>query len=219
MTTSEETKLTMYKDLLLLMKKNSSVTFTIPAFGNAINEFNGLVEQIKEKSMEVMKASSGKAVNKHDIQDELLDTLQPIISALYVYARKYNNTILKENIRLTEHDLKDLTDSELIAKSTSILKWANENLDALADDGIAIEHLNLLRKKIDTFKNLASSSDATTRQISEVRCDLHKLFDTADSLIKEDMDNLVEILKPANPQFFREYVSVRNIVNPGVFNN
>jgi hypothetical protein len=212
----EENKLSMYDAVLNLLEANAAVTGTLPAFAQAETEFQTVVGNIKAKETQLNEAVAGVTNSKHNAENEMIEDVLKAANALFVFAKRQNDEELKAISDINHSKLKKLRDTELVGKARSITDKANTNIAALNDFGITPEFVTALTEKTDAYESSLGNQAAGFAGKSAARQSLSELFTNADSILKDELDNMVELLKESNGDFYNTYKSARSIKDLGM---
>lgn len=216
MNKNQKNKLAMYDCVISTLNGNSSIASTISAFPESAEEFKTIISRIKLTDKDKDETVYGKSATKWENEDNLIDSIIKIASGMYIYARRSNNNELRELTDMTENKLRKMRDSDLLKKANSIKDAASNNLNNLGNYGINSDILKDLTEKISAFSVSINDRDSSTVEKIALKESLHKLFDSADEILKEELDNFAESLKNDYPQFYNEYQAARVIKELGI---
>jgi hypothetical protein len=215
MTNNQENKLTMYEAVQSLLDANSDKTTAVPAFAGTIAKLKGTLQGIKSKATEVEGASAGKVATKNQAEDELLNVLMPVSSALFVLGGAQKDLELKEKANVSESALRKMRDTELVGKASLLLSLANQRAKALGGYGISPEMLTDLEGKISSFSASIGQRESSVAERVGARANLLELFDVADRTLTEELDRMMELVRGSQTQFYNEYFAARVIKDLG----
>ena len=211
MTKSEENINSMFKAVSSLLAANQAKIDTLPALANSVSNFNQKLGDIQNKDAEYTHLTSGKTNMKNSAEEDMIEALLPIASAVNVYAKINGKADLKENSKVTVSDLRRLRDSELLIKAQYLHDIAQTNIADLANFGVAEANLTNLQSLIDTYKSSIEVKDTSFAEKSAARESLSKLFDDANEILKEEIDMLMELFRTSDSDFYNSYKSARVI--------
>lgn len=216
MTRHETNKYNMYKAVAAVMESNSTLLTEYPVFGEALSSFKESITQIDTVDKKYLTATDGKTKTKSNAEDDLLEEIMPIKSALYALAITTKNEELKVLTVDSEWTLKKMRDAEFLKKAELIKKEATARLTALAPYKITEAMLAGLQEKIDAFGEALNGKDTGFTNRSALRKELNEKFDAADELLKEHFDTLIELVRKSNTLFYDQYFSARGIKDLGM---
>lgn len=139
-----------------------------------------------------------------------IDTARRIVA----YATNTNNAVLLAEARFTESELKKSPDAVLKERCQVILDLATENADALEEYGVTAASLTLLKTTIDSFNTAIPKPRLSIADKKKATDQLATLCNAMAANL-EKIDTLVEIVRTTHPDFYKEYKSVRKIIDTG----
>jgi hypothetical protein len=216
MNKKQENKLTMYEGLLVLLQLNSARTQAIAGLADRVTEFAGFVSAIKSKWVEVDIASVGKVAAKYDAQEVLIAALVPACAALYVLGRTQNNMEIRGRTNISETKLHGMRDTELATFSAALADLATENAPALEPLGFDAEKLAALKTKVETYGVSIGAQEVGVTDRKGARTTMNELFDEVDELLHEEVDRLMEVLRPLEAELCNKYFSARVVKDLGI---
>jgi CRISPR/Cas system CSM-associated protein Csm2 small subunit len=211
-----ENKKSMYLGVKTFFAENMDKATSLPALTKAIADFNQVVGLIETKALEVDAASAGKAKKKANAEEELLTALIPVKSALAAYASEKNDSELKALTEITESQLRKMRDTDLQKKAEGILKNGEERLTLVGDYGLTQMRLTTLQEKSRAFSDATGEREASVGKRVGARSALMELYDRADRILVERIDNLMKQLRDSDPQVCEEYDSTRIVREAGL---
>lgn len=211
MTKSEENINSMFKAVSSLLTSNQAKVDTLPALATSVSNFNQKLGEIQSKDAEYTHLTSGKTDMKNDAEEDMIEAVLPIASALNVYAKINGKTDLKENSKVTVSDLRRLRDSELLIKAQYLHDIALTNVADLTNFGIAEADLTNLQSLVDSYRASIEVKDTSFAEKSAARESLSKLFDDTNEILKEEIDMLMELFRTSDSDFYNSYKSARVI--------
>jgi hypothetical protein len=211
-----ENKLSMFDGVRTFLKSIVDKTSAIPALAAAITEFDQVVDQLKAKGLEVDTVSAGKAQKKADAEDDLIDAIIPVKSALASFASSMKNPELIARANVTESQLRKMRDTDLEKKAEGILQAGTDNLTAAADHGLTQALLTALAEKSKAFSAASGDREASVGKRVGARSAMMDLYDKADAILTERIDNLMELMRKSEPQLCEEYNSTRLLREAGL---
>ena len=211
MTNREENKLTMYRGVLELMRKYADQAVALPVLTAVVAELDQAIQRIESLHQEHQTVSKGAARQKAADEEALIDQLMTLASLLYTYAARNGQEALKAVVKVTESDLRKMRDTELLARSRTILEQVETAQAALTDYGITDAAITGLRDHIAAYANALDSQEAAGGEKTAARQTLHRAFDGADLVLYEQLDPLMEAFRDRDQDFYNRYHSTRVI--------
>lgn len=207
----EENKYSMYQGITQVLEDQKETIAKIPAFALSMTDFNGVLEQISDRDKKYQTISKGATAAKDEAEDKLVEAVIAVSSALYVYGRRNKNDELKAVAKITPSSLKKMRDSDLLQKAKTIHENAVANQQSLPDFGVTQADVEDLKAKVTAFEEAFGSKESKVAESKSARKELGELFDEADELLYEELDNMIELVKDADPEFYNKYQSARVI--------
>lgn len=215
MLSKQESRLSMQmvvRDYLLL---NTAITGTLPNFAGLFTAVQSGITQIQAIREQQEFDKTGIAVNKSELRANLTALAIDVARKVVAYASFVNNTVLLNEVKYTESELKRSADTILKDKCQVIYDRANANVVALNTYGVTPALLTNLLAAINAYNvsipkprlGIADKKGATLQLAL-----LLKSVD--DNLLK--IDTLVEVVRMLQPAFYSEYKNVRKIIESGV---
>lgn len=212
---TESNKLNMYDGVVSYMESNADAYSNLPVITESFNEFKNIVEQIKGKDMDFKNQTKGVTAEKLNAEEALIYYVLKIANALYVLGIKTKNSTLQINAKVTKSSLVQARDNILANKASQILSMAAEHEDDLVNYGVTADMITAAQNQLNSF------NEALGKQINEhasavaAREELTQLFEKADSILKEELDPMIEMFTDTNPNFYNGYFAARVIRNLG----
>jgi hypothetical protein len=212
----QENKFTMYEGMSTLFRTNTETVNSVQMLKDSVDEFGATVTAIRTKSEEVSNASTGKTAVKSQAEDNLIAVLLPMASGLYVYAKKQNNSELKEKAKLTESQLRNVRDTALAAKGDIIASLAEAHVADLVPAGITAAMIGDLKVKVQAYLDALGARESGVAERIGARTSMEDLFAKADEILEEEIDPAMQLIRTSNPQFYNEYFTLRVVKDTGI---
>jgi hypothetical protein len=184
-------------------------------FQGPVGRLKLTLTDIAEIDKQYQHATGGKTATKTNAEDDLLEDLMPVKSALYALGSSSNNEPLKALTRDSEWELKKMRDTDFLNKAVSIKEEAVKLLTDIAPYKITTEVLTELQGKIDAFKGGLDGQDTGIADRSALRKQLSAKFDELDKIFEEELDQLIELIRKSNKLFYDKYITARGIRDLG----
>ena len=211
----EANKLNMLKAVNAVLEGNITIVTEYPALGEAATELKTKIAEINAIDNKFSTSIDGKTSTKNMLEDELIEDLMPIKAALYAYAVRNKNEELKTLTKESESTLKRMRDPEFLQKAELIKTEAQKHLTDLAAYKITEAVLTELQEKITAFGEALDGKDTGFANRSALRIALTEKFDEADSILTEQLDALIELVRKTNTLFYEQYYAARVIKDLG----
>lgn len=208
-------KLRMFIAVTNVCDQHASAYTTLPAFSNAYTKFKGLVKNINDGNTLLQGGVTGITDDKLVKRIAMAEIAITVVSALKAYAHASNNTELIADADITKDDILSCKETDADDICLHIHDLGEQHLTALADYGIAQADLDALSSSVTSFTEKIGSPRKHIIDTKTVRANITKHFKEADSLLLNQLDNLVNVLKTKAPDFYDAYQAARIIVDQG----
>jgi len=215
----EENKLAMFKTVQAVLAKNQTAVATLPALVDSQKAFATLINNLTETDREFGTVTVGKVASRTKVEKALSAALMSLKGALAAYARKTNNIELSLLVKFTKSTLKALGDTELENRAKTVLEIVEANKAALAAYGVDEAEITAFNETVANFKSSTAETKTSFSEKSGARVSLTELFDEGDSILKEELDNLMMRMETKYPDFYKAYKSARVIKDLGGSHN
>ena len=209
----DENKYGMYLNVQKVGVDNPTVLVTIPAFVTDFNDFKGCAGRIKGLSKQRAEPTKGIALDKKSCREQMCKSAAIIAGAVHSYAVKNNNLELAAKVNVSYSALYAGRDTGSGEKCQNVHQAATENLAALGEHGVTAVKLGTLQELIDDFNDCVPKPRAAIGTNKTATTQLEAEFAAADSLLTDRLDKLALQFEQSHPQFYREWLSARVIVD------
>lgn len=210
-----ENQFTMFKATDRLFTERKSSIETIPALAAKAAAFHSLCLDIEAKSGQVMSATSGKAKEKQDAEDSMLELTTSVKAALKCYGEDKGEQAIKELASIGGWKVSCMRDTDQKTYATTIYNLATANAEALVHYGVSAEEIAQLKTAIDKFDDKMTAREASPAERSGMRSTLLTLFDTGAKLL-DQTDDLMVRFRTKDAELYNQYIAIRPIKATGV---
>jgi hypothetical protein len=208
----ERKKLTMFENVITYLLENEDIISGSNEFTYAIAQLRSAIDEIKIKERELSSNTLEKTVAADSARYDLIFSFLPVSNSLFCFAKENAEIGLKLKTRLSPSQLFRMMDNELISKSEVIQYYAVNYLSRLRKYGITKDMIQELNKNTEKYKTLLDKK-ITSLVTDNGAGSLSKSFRTAEKIIVEHLDNLVDEYIDANEEFYDDYISIRTMEN------
>lgn len=201
----EENRYSMLLSVDSFLQRNLVIVNEIQAFAEAAGEFHNILPIIREKDIEYLNAVRGVVENKDTAQLEMIHAVMQAAKALKIYARRNGMNDIKELVKVSESDLKNMRDNDMFSRTKSISAKSAELSEALISFGWTTEKQTMLEGKIADYQSKFMNKDVSYAEKSALRRELTGMMSEAGELLHEELDEFAEMLQYSNPVFFDGY--------------
>ncbi|MGD9993922.1 MAG: hypothetical protein AB7S69_11535 [Salinivirgaceae bacterium] len=206
--------LSSYLAVANILTKYGAKLALVPAIAAVVSKFMALLEELKEVQQIQEGKSTGTTLQKQKEEAEMIEITLRVAASIYVYAVDQNNLELQQEVKVSPSYLKTIGDNSLLNRCNRIHQIASGlDAEALAPYGLLPETTSGLRKEIDDFAALVAKPRTAIVARSTATSRLQELFKEINTLLREQMDKLMLVIKDQEPVFYNEYKAARVIVD------
>ena len=210
-----ENKLIMLKAVLSLLQQNQSLWQTNAPLNAAYNELRSYVARIEQAKQDISQTQAGLAIQKQNLQEDLIEKAFELASMLFAFAGRTNNTVMKAKVDFPISQLKMLRDGELGTTCRNILTLRQGNEGPLVEYGVTDEKVNTLTDLINRYEQELPNIRVTVSERKAINENLKTLLNEAMDIASKQIDRLMVGLKTTQPGFYASYSNARKIVDYG----
>ncbi len=210
MTINQTNKRAMFGKVAAIINQHIVLFAGLSAFASAFERFQNLLEIIDVAAND----KAGEFKMRDASEETLINSLMDIGSALVAYASKAKLTDVKIMAVMKRSELERMPLEDLGQKAKSISELASRYAMHLAAHGADANKLAKLNAALTKFLAAAATCNAGTERTGTV-ISLRDLFQEADTVLREQLDKMVETLKRKHPEFYRKYQTARVICAMG----
>lgn len=213
MTKNQENRFTMYLTVQDFVEKNFSKVNALPRFMEFWAGFTNCIADIQTHRGVQEASKKGFAKEKDKFKDTLLNQVLSILKKLKAYAMVEENSVLEAELDYSESNIKRSADTILRDRCQLILERAKKHLPKLSAYQISQAMLDALEEAIDKYKQSIPNPRTGIIDRKTATTSLKTCFETADDLLRNKLDMLVEILHDTDAVFYGKYIELRSIVS------
>ena len=207
-------KLDMYRATEKHINDNAAIVASNAAFQTALNKFKSNIAAITETAQQKSGALTGITTDKNNLKQTLCTLAANIAGVVFAYASANSNNTLKAEMNLPVTTLMRTRDNALAPRCQNIHDKAVANRVALEDFGITASMLSDLQTAINSYSSETMKPRAAISGRKTINTNLNALFKENDRILNDQLDKLIELFRPENPDFVQTYESTRIIVDP-----
>jgi len=205
----------MYRTVVAVCMANLLSLAKVKAFDDAFKLLKAKLAEILATADQQKEVLTGIAEDKQVQKRELAKLAAMVASVVKGFALTNSNLQLAAEVNFSESGLANMKEEDLLSNTRNIHGKATGNLASLADFGINKPLLDQLDTKITAFadKKPAPASAKVTKEALTDK--LNVLFDEANVILKEQMDNTGKIFSMLDANFYELYKGSRKIIDRG----
>jgi len=215
MNSHEKNKMAMFSIIEALVGKYQKTIDAIPALAMVIVLFRQIMAEILKRNDEYLGVIEGAVAAKNKALADLVERVMRIGNAVFTLGRKTGNEQYKEAGNVTLRVINRMREADIEQHCSKISGIVRECADQLPTYGVTTAEIEAFDKAFDTFKQLVDTKGIKAAESKAARKLLHECFDKADDIIYNDIDKLMEMVKPMDPDFYRQYKAARSIRDLG----
>jgi hypothetical protein len=217
MTSIEENRYSMYRSVKSLLKENESAFSNIAALAKASYAFEKTFIRIGEIDAGYLSISGGRRAGKERAREEAVDAALKTAGLLFVLGRKNKDENLKVLSGTNKTKLLRMRENDIIITMKSIKDQAKSHIGELKElHGGAEEELADISSKLEVYEKRLGERESAEADTHALRVSLTHAFEEADGILKEELDNLMLLLKEKNGDLYNRYKSARVIHDLGL---
>jgi len=206
-------KLKMYQTVQTICTQNQAVWANLLAFVTVFAQFSGYLVDLEQFSYNQQVSTIGVTAHKNQLLAKTTVLAELVVNALRAYASSINDAKLTELVHISKWEFKRGGSQFQLQLLDRILEIGTLHLNALADFGIQPEHLDTLEDLRLQLGSVINSPRTSIVERKSQTTEIAHLMKAIDTLLTDQMDHLVTVLKATDPQFYQKYHNARTIVD------
>ena len=212
MDTRETNKVTMHKTVDAFLDKSNSIWNDMAPFVNATQRLKANLAAI-DAAVQKQEAPSGAGAGKAAAREALEDAAFLMAQALSVLGHTSSDHELKARVALSRSDFDHLGDEELSHRANIILDEVNARKTELAAFNITQARIDDFSQALQAFNNAKTLPRTTVAARAAKTQSIPVLLRDNDSILRNELDPLVNLFQPTHPEFVAGYRAARVIVD------
>jgi hypothetical protein len=212
MNTRQTNRLAMFKTVADYLDSNNAVWNGMAPMTVSLQAFKGKIVDAENAAQE-QETPKGVTDSKAAARDELEDVLFLTCEALGVLGHMSNDHELLAVTDLARSDLDRLPDDELITRAKVVLDRANARKTELATLQVTQENLQELTLRLQQFSNQKTQPRMASAGRAALTQSLESLIREVNSILRDQIDRLVNLFSRTNPEFVAGYRAARVVVD------
>lgn len=208
----QSNRLRSFKAVQVVLETHEPTWTTLPAFGKAVTDFNGIVADISTQA-QIQLESEQATEEKQAVLRGLGAAAYAISGAVQAYAVEVSDLALEARVDFSRSSIILGKEDEVISRCWGIHAVATEQLANLADNGVTAAKLTAFKKKIEAFETVQPKPRNRVNKGSAATRTLENLFRDASTVLRKRMDRLVTQFAEVSPEFVQEYEAARVVVD------
>lgn len=183
-----------------------------PALMNSVGELNASVETLKGLMDEQSQSLAWIATQKRELMELTLERMFAVNKVMIAYALASGNAELKGQIEGQKSRFFRGSMHEKLARINHGIEVLEQHLPALLPYGVSITDLDdLTEKRNSLLEKISAPRSAIVNRKQQTRMIVEKIAEI-DSLLRDEIDAIMLILKPIDPLFYHTYKDARLLI-------
>jgi hypothetical protein len=208
----QENKLAMYLAVLAACETHLPTIRSMPAMSEAHAEFSRHVANIQRIAQVRDIDNTGLSTSKLTHRKAMAETASTLALAIRAYALKVRNHELAAMANVPATHMMRGRDLAATGIARNIHALAVEHQAALGPFGVTAEKVRQLDADIEAYAASIGRPRAAAVQGTTLTTQLAQEFESADTLLDEQMDGLMEQFRDSDPGLLESYGSARALV-------
>lgn len=211
-----ENRLTMFRAVETLLDNNTAKTAGMTVFATRLAEFKDVITQIVDKEENRTNATAGMTADKKAKRDDMVEDAAVLAAKLKALGSDTNDDRLIQIGDLKRTDLAKMRDTQLLSTIQGLVNTADPVAADLAGYGVTAAMITGLSTKMTNYNAALGSKESSFSVKGAALTALNNLFDSADDILVNKLDNLMEGFKKDDNEFYNQYKIAREIHDIGV---
>jgi hypothetical protein len=206
----------MLQSVVAVMNLNKEKWKKLTGLIAIMQTFTELNKDIEAILVDIPSSTKSITDDKKDTRAILEGETKEIAMALLSIANSEKNTQLQSIVNINDSKMAKLKEAELVTLCQGISAQAKKYTERLVQYDIKAERITLFESLTEDFNQLKGSPRLQIGARKATYLKLNETIKKAITLLHDQIDIQVEILKRSEPEFYSAYWSARTIVSLGV---
>jgi len=211
MTKREENRYSMYRAVDKVLSDNQSVVDGLPALAESVSDFRQTMQDISDQDNVYKTVTGGATDAKNTAEETLIETMVSLSGALSAYGRKTGDDRSRSLSQFSESDLILMRDSDLVQKGKNLLETLQQNESGLTHFGVTSAMIADFLNRLTFYEEALGRKDSKFAESKAARRKLKELFSKANEILKEEVDQMMELIRVSNSGVYNQYEAARVI--------
>jgi hypothetical protein len=212
MNTKQTNRMAMFKTVAAYLDDHNTVWNGMAPMATAVLAFKGKISAA-DTAVEQQETPTGATDAKATARNDLEDVLFLACQALAVLGHTNNDLDLLAVAEVSRSDLDKLPDDELLTRANVIIAQANTRKPALLTLQVTEDNLTELGEKFQSFSELKGEPRTAAVERSAQTQSLESLMRDANTILRDQIDRMVDLFSRTNPNFVAGYKGARVVVD------
>lgn len=215
MNNKQTNTLNMYDAVSQFLNTYNAVWSGNATIAGMVTTFNSHISALNASDMAQKTITKGITQTKKQAKITMANAAMVIAKAGKAYASATNNITLAASFNYSFSDIKEAKDTDADDICQSMYNALQPFIANTAAYGASAASLTTLQSAINTFSALIGKPRSQQTVIINATLTIAQRFDAANTLLKDQLDPIMEQYKTMNAPFYNQYKAVRVIVDAG----
>ncbi|GEM_PF-5102178 len=203
----------MYKAVIEVCNQYETIWNQTPEFSKVYGSFGIRLLDLSSQTLGNDPDIGNSTKENKDLLEKLINQGHRISRALQKLAIEVRNTELLTRNTTSKTDLESDSPLLRLARMRRLIADATEHLTSLKDHGIGQGDLIEFSVLIDDYANTIGKPRLATLERQHTSIVVQQLVSTIDSILKNQLDTIMEVFKSKSPDFYAKYFGARIILD------
>ena len=215
MTNNQENKLSMYLTVQQVTNYHSSVWQDFAGFKDLFNDFEGIIQKIKDTRLVQERKITGVTKDKKDLRNNAVEKGLVIANAIFIHASENGNNKLADRVSYNLSDFTRGRDTIIIDRLQVIKEAAQLYAAELDYFGVSQDDVDEFAALTEQLTSIVENPRQAITNRSRATKQLSEYILKADTMIKNRLDRLINQFKSNSPDFWQQFKNARKIIDLG----
>jgi len=217
MNQGQSNKLNMFEATSQLLESNDTIWNSNSVISTVVSAFDAHIDALNGSDQAQKTSTKGITETKAQAKMAMVNATMTLVNAGKAFASATSNTTLKNAMSHSKTEILHAidTDADDICQNIHDALSPTTIITGLAPYGADANALQTQQTAINTFSALIGTPRATKAISMNATINIDQHFDDATTLLKDQLDPLMEQYQSSEAEFYNEYKAVRVIQNIG----
>ena len=208
-------KLEMYRKVKGFLDLHQTITIQIPAFAETFTRFNEAMNKLSDLALDVSTDITGYSEQKNEIKTQLCEICYKVSTGYMLSIKDVPKTQMLEKFNLTLNDLLSSKNADLFLYCTRLIRVTKVDGIDISKYSVSTEDINKLDELINQFNLINDNPKIRIAMRKALNNNIKSSLSDIDTILNEEMDPMINLLKKSNLVFYEGYYNVRAIERKG----
>lgn len=209
----EQNQWKMYQMVHSVCEQEQALWTPIIAFGTSFGVFSGKMGLIQDLEHKQTQLTIGKSEEVEKLREQVAKSAKKIVSGLRVYSRAAGNATLEAAMNIPLSRIEKSKPVVIMEYLDRILSAANTHAAQLANFGVTPQMISVYEAERNQLNDLLGTPRMAIIDRKQVTAELKELISEISTILRKELDPLVDVMKDDHPKFWQRYQNARVIVD------